>query len=141
VSYLLDTNVLSEFQRPRPDDNVLSWLEAVDEDGVYISVVSLGELRRGVALLAPGRRGTELDAWLREHLRPRFEGRILDITPSVAEAWGELMAQSKRIGVGLHVVDAFLAASAQVHSLNLVTRNIKDFEAFDLEITNPWAPP
>lgn len=142
MSYLLDTNVLSEFKRPRPDDNVFAWAHSVDEDQTFISVVSIGELRRGVALLPSGRRRTELDAWLREVLPNRFEGRILDVTPTIAEAWGELTAQAKRRGVGLNVIDAYIAATAQAHAMILVTRNINDLRAFDIELFNPWqAPP
>lgn len=141
MSFLLDTNVLSEFKRPRPDGNVFAWANAVNEDETFISVVSIAELRRGVALLAPGRRKMELDEWLREDLRRRFEGRIIDVTPAIAEAWGELMAKAKRCGVGVGLIDAFLAASASVHSLTLVTRNMEDFKVFDLDLTNPWQTP
>lgn len=141
MSYLLDTNVLSEFKRPRPDSNVLAWTHAVNEDATFISAVSIGEIRRGIALLPIGRRRTDFDEWLREALPHRFEGRILDVTPIVAEAWGELMAAAKQRGVGLHVVDAYLAATAQVHAMTLVTRNSKNFKAFGLEIFNPWTAP
>ncbi len=87
MSYLLDTNVLSEFKRPRPDRNVVAWVDAVDEDETFLSVVSIGELRRGIALLPTGSRRTALDAWLGGELRLRFEGRVLDVTPMIAEAW------------------------------------------------------
>lgn len=140
MNYLLDTNVLSEFKRPRPDENVVEWARNVDEDRTYISAVTFGELRRGVALLAEGRRKTELDVWIRHDLRNRFDDHILDVTPTIAEAWGELMAKARIRGIGLHPIDAFFAATARVHELALVTRNMKDFSTLDIDLVNPWLP-
>jgi predicted nucleic acid-binding protein len=140
VNYLLDTNVLSEFKRPRPDENVIEWARNVDEARTYVSAVTIGELRRGAALLPEGRRKRELDIWIRHALRSRFDGHILDVTPAVAEAWGELMADAKIRGVGLQPIDALIAATARVHDLALVTRNMKDFSNFDIDLVNPWLP-
>jgi predicted nucleic acid-binding protein len=134
----MDTNVLSEFKRPKPDDNVVAWMRAVDEDRTFISVATIGELRRGADLLPQGRRKLELDLWIRQILPSRFDGRILDITPTVAETWGEQMARAKRQGVGLHPIDAFIAATAQVHKMTLVTRNIKDFAICGVGLVDPW---
>ncbi|MGA8172950.1 MAG: type II toxin-antitoxin system VapC family toxin [Methylocystis sp.] len=140
MSYLLDTNVLSEFQKPRPDEGALDRLRRLEEDELYISVVSIGEIRRGVALLAPGRRKSTLEHWLSFELLPRFEERTLDVTPHIAQAWGETMAEAKRLGVAISTLDAYLAATAQVHSLTLVTRNTKDFKAFNQKLLDPWQP-
>lgn len=140
MNYLLDTNVLSEFKRPRPDENVIEWARNVDEDRTYVSAVTFGELRRGAALLAEGRRKAELDVWIRHDLRSRFDGHILDVTPAIAEAWGELLAGAKMRGFGLHPIDAFIAATARVHDLMMVTRNMKDFGDLDIDLLNPWLP-
>lgn len=140
VNYLLDTNVLSEFKRPQPDENVIEWARNVDEDRTFVSAVTFGELRRGAALLSQGRRKTELDIWIRHDLRSRFDRHILDVTPAIAETWGELMAEAKMRGFGLHPIDAFIAATARSHDLALVTRNMKDFRNFDIDLLNPWLP-
>lgn len=140
MNYLLDTNVLSEFKRPRPDENVIEWARNVDEDRTFVSAVTFGELRRGATLLSQGRRKTELDIWIRHDLRSRFDRHILDVTPPIAEVWGELMAAAKMRGVGLHPIDAFIGATARVHDLALVTRNMKDFSNLDINLVNPWLP-
>ena len=138
MNLLLDTNVLSEAQRPRPEPKVLEWLDAVDEDRVFISVASVAELRRGVALMDHGRRRAALAAWLASDLPARFAGRILPIDPAIAEHWGDLMAQSRRSGVALSVMDGFFAATALAKDLKLVTRNVRDFASFGVPLLNPW---
>jgi predicted nucleic acid-binding protein len=138
VNLLLDTNVLSEVQRPAPDLKVLGWLDAVDEDRVFISVASIAELRRGIALMDDGRRRDALAAWLANDLPGRFAGRILTIDLAVAGHWGDLMAQSRRSGVALSIMDGFFAATALAKDLTLVTRNIKDFASCGVPLLNPW---
>jgi toxin FitB len=138
VSFLVDTNVISEAAKPRPNPQVIAFLHETDEDRLFISVITLGELRRGVALKTDGRVKSALDAWLRGDLLERFSGRIVDITIPVADLWGELMADAKQRGIGLHAMDGFLAATARVHNQTLVTRNVKDFAPFGLPLVNPW---
>jgi predicted nucleic acid-binding protein len=138
VNLLLDTNVLSEVQRPAPDFKVLGWLDAVDEDRVFISVASIAELRRGVALMDDGRRRAALTAWLADELPARFAARILPIDQAVAGHWGELMAQSRRSGIALSVMDGFFAATARANDLTLVTRNVRDFASLGVPLFNPW---
>lgn len=138
MNLLLDTNVLSEVRRPAPSPKVLAWLDTIDEDRAFISVASIAELRRGIALLDDGRRRAALAAWLAHDLPARFAGRILPIDHAVAERWGDLMAQSHRTGVALSVMDGFFAASALVSNLTLVTRNVKDLTAFGVPLHNPW---
>ena len=138
MNFLLDTNVLSEMQRPAPDLKVLGWLDAVDEDRVFISVASIAEVRRGIALMNGGRRRDALAAWLTNDLPARFAERILPIDHAVAERWGDLMAQSRRSGVALSVMDGFFAATALAKGLTLVTRNVRDFAAFGVSHLNPW---
>ena len=139
MNYLLDTNVLSEPLRPNPNKIVLDWLEGVDEDRLYISVIKIAELSRGVALLPEGRKQDRLKAWLQGDLQDRFEGRLLDLDPKSAALWGELMAKAQREGRGLSPMDAFLAAIALTQAFILVSRNEKDFVRTGVTLLNPWA--
>jgi toxin FitB len=118
--------------------HVVSWLNEVDEDRVFLSVASLAEIRRGVELMPPGNRRDRLFGWLTGDLPARFEGRILDIDRRVAEAWGIVMAQGQKAGMNVHVLDAFFAATAEVHRLTLVTRNVQHFVKLGVPLLNPW---
>jgi toxin FitB len=138
VSYLLDTNVVSEWVKPRPESRVAHWLAGVDEDRVFLSVVTLGEIRHGIERLAAGRSRTRLDEWLRQDLPLRFEGRVLSIDPAVADAWGKIVARRERMGRPIGVMDAFMAATAEVHELTLVTRNASDFVPSVTSVFDPW---
>lgn len=140
MSFLLDTNVLSEVRRPEPDVSVISWLDAVDEDRVFVSVASIAEIRRGTALMGEGRRRETLAVWLRDELSRRFESRILPIDHVVAERWGDLMAKARRAGLNLNPMDAFFGATTLAHGLTLVTRNVKHFAGLDVPLLNPWEP-
>jgi predicted nucleic acid-binding protein len=139
VKLLLDTNVLSEVTRPSPDPRVLKWLDGLDEDRSYISVVSIAEIRRGVALMDEGRKREALAEWLARDLPQRFEQRVLLVDESVALAWGDLMGLAKRRGRGLSSMDGLIAATAIAQQLTLATRNTKDFEGFGIELLDPWA--
>jgi len=136
---LLDTNVLSEVTKPRPAQGVLNWLHGLDEDRTFISIVSIAEIRRGVALMDSGRKRDALDEWLTHDLPQRFENRIVPVEGAVALAWGDLMALAKRSGRGLASMDGLIAATSIAHDLTLATRNIKDFDGFGIDIIDPWA--
>lgn len=138
MNFLLDTNVLSEVRRPQPSPAVMAWLDNADEDRTFISVISLAELRRGISLMDDGRRRDALAEWLANDLPERFSGRILEVDRETAMRWGDLMAESRRRGVALATMDAFLAASALANKLTLVTRNTKDFEPFSIALMNLW---
>jgi len=138
VSFLIDTNVISEWVRPRPDPRIVRWLAETDEDSVFLSVVSLAELRHGVARLPPGRRRDRLAEWLRHELPLRFESRILGIDETIASAWGDVVAEREERGRPISTIDAFIAATARVRGLALVTRNATDFRDSVAEIVNPW---
>ena len=138
MNYLLDTNVVSEPMKERPNRGVLSWLADVDEDTVFLSVVTITELRYGIERLAASRRRLRLDGWLRKELVSRFEGRILPVDLRVGDACGILVARSESVGRPMEARDAFIAATAQVHGLTLVTRNASDFEATVGDVLNPW---
>ena len=138
MTFLLDTDVLSEPTKPRPNAGVLAWLSSVDEDQVFISVVSFTEIRYGIELLAAGARRRTLDRWLQLELPHRFAGRTLPIDAAVADACGTLMARRASVGRRIADRDAFIAATAQVHGLTLVTRNVSHFQASSSNILNPW---
>ncbi|MER9158749.1 type II toxin-antitoxin system VapC family toxin [Mesorhizobium sp. M0778] len=135
---LLDTNVLSEVTRPAPDVRVLDWLGGLDEDRSFISVVSIAEIRRGVALMDEGRKREALAEWLARDLPQRFEQRVLPVDEPVALAWGDLMGLAKRRGRGLSSMDGLIAATAIAQELTLATRNTKHFEDFGIELVDPW---
>lgn len=139
MSFLLDTNLVSEWVRPRPDPGVVSWLAQVDEDRLLLSVVTLAEIRRGIERLAPGARRRRLDDWLREELSLRFEGRLLPVDGAVADRWGEIVARREGVGRPIGSMDAFIAATAAVHALTLVTRNTRDFEGAVETVIDPWS--
>jgi predicted nucleic acid-binding protein len=139
LKFLLDTNVVSEWVKPSPDAGLVSWLAATDEDHIHISVVTIAELHYGIARMARGRRRTQLDHWLREDVSLRFANRILPIDNSVAHAWGLLVAQRETLGKPISPMDAFIAATAEVHLLTLVTRNVADFKPSLSAILNPWS--
>ncbi len=139
MSDLLDTNVVSEWTKPRPDTAVIAWLHGVDEDQTYLSVMTIAELRRGVELLPDGRRRAGLHAWLEIDLPARFEDRLLSVNEEVAHAWGRVMARARQGGVGLSVMDGFLAATAAVYGLRLVTRSTADFASLGIDLFNPWS--
>lgn len=136
---LLDTNVLSEVTKPHPEDHVLEWLGRLDEDRSFLSVISLAEIRRGVALMDNGRKRDALTEWLACDLPQRFEHRVIPVEERVALAWGDLMGHAKRRGRGMSSMDGLIAATAIAHDLTLATRNIKDFEGFGIELINPWS--
>ena len=134
---LLDTNVLSEVTKTRPAEGVLNWLHGLDEDSTFISIVSIAEIRRGVALM-DGQNRDALNEWLTHDLPQRFDNRIISVEGAVALAWGDLMALAKRSSRGLASMDGLIAATAIAHDLTLATSNTKDFEGFGIDIVDPW---
>ena len=141
MSFLLDTNVISEWVKPRPDPRVIAWLAEIDEDRTFLSAVSFAEIRRGIELLADGRRRDRLAVWLAEELPNRFEGRILPVDRRIAETWGILTVRGRQAGATLGSIDAFFAATAEARRLTLVTRNTKDFTTIGISLVNPWLSP
>ena len=138
MTFLLDTNVVSEWVKPRPNAGLAQWLSDVNEDEVFLSVVTFAELRFGVERLASGARRTRLDEWLRIELPVRFEQRILLVDGAVADEWGRMVARGAGRGRPIGAMDALVASTAQVHGLTLVTRNAKDFEGAVKSVLNPW---
>lgn len=139
MNFLLDTNLVSEWVKPEPNPKVTVWLAEVDEDRTFISVVTIAELRYGIERLASGQRRNRLSQWLEEELPQRFEGRILAIDENVADRCGRIVARSESRGRKLEAMDAFIAATAEVHGLTLVTRNTSDFQFVLKDTLNPWS--
>jgi|SRR5579871_3612121 len=136
--FLLDTNCISELVRLQPDQRVLDWMNAADENLLYVSVLTFGEIRKGVAGLPQGKRRTQLETWLELDLQARFSGRILAVDTAVANRWGLLAAGAKRKGRPLSAIDGLLAATALHHDLTIVSRNVNDFAVTQVPIVNPW---
>jgi predicted nucleic acid-binding protein len=135
VSYLLDTNVVSEVVRSRPNERVLEWLRSVPDSALHMSVLTLGELRSGIERLGATARRERLRVWMEQDLQAWFEHRLIPVDASIAERWGKLVAEARR---PVPAVDSLLAATALVHGLRLVTRNVDDFRFDQLEVLNPW---
>jgi len=139
VNYLLDTNVVSEWVKPRPNAGVVQWLAEVDEDRTHLSVITLAELRHGIERLPNGARRTRLQHWLAVDLRERFEGRLLAVDADIADACGVIVARGEATGRPIGAMDALLLATARVHGLAVVTRNAQDFVGRGQRIIDPWA--
>lgn len=139
MKYLLDTGVISEPVSPRPDAGVARWMSEREDSSFYLSVITLGEIHKGIERLANGRRKRALLDWADETLFQRFEGRILIVDAEVASEWGRLQAKALNSGRPVPVVDSLLAATAIVHHLTVVTRNTADFETCGVDIHNPWS--
>ena len=133
----MDTNVVSEWVKPQPNAGLMRWTDSVDEDSVFLSVITLAELRYGIDRMVKSKRRRRLEAWLHDELPIRFEGRILSIDPSFADACGRMIRRAKLLGRPIEAMDAFLAATAEIHDLTLVTRNVPDFPLLKT-IVNPW---
>jgi predicted nucleic acid-binding protein len=138
MNFLLDTNAVSEWVKPRPNAGLIGWTESADEDRVFLSAISLAELRYGVERMPAGARRNRLEQWLRDELPLRFEGRILSVDHKVAEAWGKTVSRCEAMGRPTDAIDAFLSATAEVHHLTLVTRNVSDFPTLKT-VVNPWS--
>lgn len=136
--FLLDTNCISEVVRSKPEPRVLEWMEAAEESVLYLSVLTLGEIRKGIAGLPQGKRRTRLETWLELDLQARFSGRILAIDAPIADRWGLLADQAKRKGRTLSAIDGLLAATALHHNLTIVSRNVGDFANTHVPLLNPW---
>ena len=136
--YLLDTNVVSEWAKPRPDTRVVQWLDDVDESQTWLSVLTLGELLSGVEQLHAGKRRSRLAGWLEHDLPLRFDRRIVAVDADIARRWGKLIALAFKSGVSLGAVDSLLAATALERNLTLVTRDDNGLQKLGINFLNPW---
>jgi predicted nucleic acid-binding protein len=134
--FLLDTNVISELVKAKPEPRVTAWIENIDESLLYLSVLTLGEIRKGITSLRDGARRVSLEAWLDGDLALRFSDRILSIDLDVADRWGRIAGNARK--EPLPVIDGLLAATALHYDLTLVTRNIADIAGSGVAVFNPW---
>jgi len=139
--YLVDTNVPSELTREVPDARVTAFLRNAGRESVFLSVMTLGEICKGIDMLPASRKRSALEEWLEVDVRSWYAGRILPVTESIAERWGHLAASAKQRGITVTVVDAVIAATALEHDLTVVTRNLKDFAGLGVVLLNPWDAP
>jgi predicted nucleic acid-binding protein len=136
---LLDTNIPSEMIRSQPDPRVSAWLHAQDEVTLYLSSITIGELRKGMITMPAGKRRTELEAWMSSDLIASFDDRIIPVTKSIADRWGTLSGHRKLAGRPVGMADGLIAATALEHGLTVVTRNVRDYEKLGLTLLNPWS--
>jgi predicted nucleic acid-binding protein len=138
VNFLLDTNVVSEAMRKQPSARVLNWIAAQIEESLFISAITVGELRRGSLLLGDGKKRKALLRWIETGIKAEFAGRILPVDSAVMERWADLEASTVKAGRRLPVMDSLIAATALAHGLILATRNVPDFEAAGVQLLDPW---
>lgn len=139
MKYLIDTCLISEGLRPRPDSGATAWMEACDRDRQYLSVLTLGELQKGLEKLGSTRRRDVLQAWLDRDVAEQFSGRILPVDSEVAVTWGRMQASLERAGKPIPSLDGLICATALTHNLVVVTRNTRDFESTGVQLLNPWS--
>jgi predicted nucleic acid-binding protein len=139
MNYLLDASAVSEAVKLAPDSAVVGWLARADEETLFLSVLTIGELGKGIAKLADGKRRARLQTWVQRDLVARFGARLLPVDSQVAARWGALVGESERNGVRLPVMDSLIAATCLVHGLTAVTRNRADFERCGVECVSPWS--
>ena len=139
MTFLLDTNVVSETVKPRPAPRLLEWFDAQLAPDLYISVVTLGEVVRGARRLRDRRRRRSYETWIQRELLRDFEGRVLPFDAEAATIWGDLLAVGDRSGLSLPAVDAQMAAIARRHRMTVVTRNVRDFSLMGVPLLNPWS--
>jgi toxin FitB len=138
MTYLLDTCLISELVAKQPNQRVLDWLDAQSPEILYLSVITIGEIAKGVNKLAPSQRKDSLEIWLNQTLPTRFSGRILGIEVVTMLIWGELVGRLEQQGRTLPVMDSLIAAISLKNAMHLVTRNENDFAGTGVAIINPW---
>ena len=139
MNYLLDTNILCEATRPQPDIHVAAWLSARPALTLFVSLVSIAEIRKGILMLPEGKKRTKLASWLESELLPAFANRVIPLGEVEMNEWAALQANAEKKGHTLPVVDSLIAATARSHGLTLATRNIQDFRHCGIPLHNPWA--
>ncbi len=138
MNYLLDTCVISELVSKRPNQAVIDWIDSIDDDHIYLSVITIGEIKKGIEKLPDSARKEQLTEWLEEDLLSRFQGRIVGVETAVMLTWGTLTAKLEQQGTPMPAIDSLIAAIALHGNLALVTRNVQDFHESNLILFNPW---
>jgi len=138
MKYLLDTCVISELVKKKPDKNVIKWISNVQEDSMFLSVFTFAELHKGVEKLPKSKKKNELHSWVNKDLLKRFEGRIIDFDMTIAQNWGTIIAEAEKKGMPLPLMDSLIAISGLTYNLVVVTQNIKDMKNSGANLLNPW---
>ncbi|HFE37472.1 MAG TPA: type II toxin-antitoxin system VapC family toxin [Gammaproteobacteria bacterium] len=138
MKYLLDTCVISEVIKPKPSKKVVAWIKNQEEENLYLSALTFGEIEKGIEKSVDGRRKNKLRLWVEEDLKQRFEGRVLNIDVRVATRWGEIQGKSEKEGKPLSSIDGLIAVTGLVNNCVVVTRNISDMQQSSAELHNPW---
>lgn len=139
MRYLLDTCLVSELVKAKPNSAVVKWLEGCDEEGLFLSVLVLGEIQKGISKITDEKRKARMQHWLDSELRQRFEGRILPVSEEVALTWGIVQAKAELQGSPIPTIDGLVGATALAHNLTVVTRNERDIQATGARVFNPWS--
>ncbi len=139
MKYLLDTCVISEIIRPQPDENVISWVQSKNENSLYLSVVTFGEIEKGIEKALDPTRKRKLQLWVEQDLKQRFENRIIPIDLEISGRWGAIQGGAELAGKSMPVIDGLIAVSGLVHNCIVVTRNIADMKQSSVELLNPWS--
>lgn len=138
MKYILDTCVISELIKSQPDPKCAKWIKSHDQLSFFISVLTVGEIRKGISKLVTSKKRQQLEEWFIAEFLPQFQSRILPIDENVAATWGDILATCENSGKPLPTIDSLIGATASAHNLTIVTRNVKDFSQLNLEIINPW---
>ena len=138
MKYLLDTCVISEIIRPKPSSKITKWIKKEDESNFFLSVLTIGELHKGIEKLAKSKRKRELHSWVDNDLKERFWSRIIDIDVQIAMVWGKIQGMAESIGRPMPAIDSLIAATGITHNLTVVTRNISDMKESGVSLFNPW---
>jgi toxin FitB len=138
MKYLLDTCVISELVSKKPNANVVEFVDTLDNDDIYLSVITIGEIIKGIEKLPKSKRKQDLHTWLKEDLLSRFSGKIIPIDNDVVSEWGRLTARLELTGAPMPAIDSLIAATALTYAFALITRNVGDFDGSNVEIVNPW---
>ncbi len=138
MSYLIDTCCISELTKDQPDPNVNKWFSSHDEIEMYLSVITFGELIKGIEKLTTSGKKATLVNWVNNDLKHRFRNRVIQIDMAIVKKWGEAQADCERKGTPLPAIDGLIAATALVYDLSVVTRNVKDMKSSGVDIINPW---
>jgi toxin FitB len=138
MNYLLDTCLISELAKSEPSKNVVNWILSANETSFYISVLTFGELHKGIAKLPESKKKEALRIWVEDELRNRFQNRIIGIDMQVSIIWGKILGIAEKKGSPMPAIDSLIAATGLAHDLTVVTRNISDMEQSGVKLLNPW---
>jgi len=140
LNYLLDTCVISELVKTKPDLRVVQWVRSQDEENLFLSVITIGEIQKGISKLPDGRKKKQqLQEWLSNELQVRFKDRILEITIGTAHVWGQVLGTCEKKGITLPAIDSLIASQGIFHKMTIVTRNIPDMKPSGVQLFNPWS--